>query len=417
MITMGGPRKKGKAGKKRYRDKAAAITLKIHDPQPKGRYNLGFYYEYPGQQFRIHDSAYLKAYHDKFSDALTSEDVWRKTPKSRNSCKCHKIASVYSLTDLAIKITEFTDEKERKKEKGMAKKFGTIFLLAHGSEDGLLLPIADRLAFDQVLRFRDLLTGLRNLSVIHSRAPKGWDQKTWNELRTPFLRLRTELDKLYKRKSWFDSKTLIRLWCCRFGDDGLIGIVPGVKDPLKLFARTLVGPNGHVTVEAPKCPTSGHCPPYPSKDRKGRRTALNWKDFISIYEKEKAGRRYYDRFLRKRRRRKKWHPDVIAEVECGKDGKRLKSKSDLEEAKGSFVQAILQPPPSPTGEKRYKWIPWLTVNWVPGSGIYDMDPSWLHIVYFFEGDDEYITFKYGGTYKGKNGKTYRHSGFWRKVTI
>jgi hypothetical protein len=308
---------------------ARTQKVQFEEPETTERYNLAFYANYQDKRLKEWDKAYLTIFHETFPYALKNNSPWAtKKPQSRVCCKCQLIEEVSSLANFIFKIETFASWGSR--ISGLEEKFGTIFLAAHGNPDGLALPIAD--GSDEIA-FKSLAIGLKNVDSLGRDCPKEWTQQDWKKLRGPFLKLKNQLDRIHKKQSWFDEETTVRLWCCNLGKHS------GGMDTLKFFGETLVGINGHVKVEAPRC-RSVNAPVY----------------FTNIHE---------EHFLieyRKAKRQGWWHPDIVAEVESDKNHVRFK-KDNLKQAKKDFIKLILQ-----SGRRR--WIPFFALEDSAGRLIY-----------------------------------------------
>jgi len=347
------PKKKGKIGKKgklgKCEHQCVPATLAILDPQPPGRYNLAFYFDYVDPFLKSVDESYLTFYHETLPSALKDASaIWRdKVPRSRVCCECDLIESVSTLRDFVLKIRSFASSPPKGKE----NKFGTIFLCAHGTSTHLILPIARARDIQQVFTFEDLAIGLKHIVAEtffreEERKPTEWTEEDWQSLREPLYKLNQELKMLHRYNSWFDEKTVIRFWCCNLGSEPLAGH----PDPVELLGKALVGENGHVTLEAPRCGTCGRYRSY----SKG----IGYNTF------------------QEERKLKLWHPDIVVEVESNKNNVRF-GEDELKRARDTFISKFVRPAPAPDG-RDCQWGPFWGMRPQPAPGTISYPGVYVH---------------------------------------
>lgn len=324
---MANDKKDKKLGRSKIRGRNfnKASIVEIVDPQPPDRYNLAFYAKYgQGEEIlRACDKAYLTFYHETFPDLLNKNDPWNgKTPQSRTVCKCEVIEEVPSISQIVAKLADFVIDKKK-------GKFGTILISAHGSRESIALPLSTgsrRVSMDE------MEVGLDNVDVLGKDKPESWTDARWRELRSGFLSLQHQMQRLQKNQqiaggSWFDKDTLIRFWVCFFGEDPR----PGRTDPMKKFGE-LLAPDEHLMLEGSKVFTVGE---------------------IRTFTGQPPGEYIYKQCVKG-----KWcHPDVIAEIDSEVDKKRLNTQ-DIKTARATFGGQILFSPPTPGQQNcNDQWIP------------------------------------------------------------
>jgi len=332
------PKVKARRGKRRVTTvKPRSQSVTFVDPQPPGRYNLGFHADYPRtdangnvvgrDEYRWQVArAFLSFYHEKFPAMLRTDAPWTgKTPSSRTSCACQVIDEVDSLADLVGKIHHFAAHTMQGKE----GKFGTISLVAHGGPSSVALPIAK--GYPRVT-FEELTRGLEYCEAVWRGKELNWVPADWEQLKDGYGHLKVEFDKLHQNvRHWFDEKTLIRFWACNLGR---------LEKTLRFFGKLLVR-NGHVTLEGPK---------------------------DVMYSASRGDSRFSGKpaHVYNWMKRAKWlHPDIDSEIQSDKSLKRF-GKSDLSDAIDEFGTRIVQPV-DPNVAGRYPWVPALAVK--PGRAL------------------------------------------------
>ena len=353
--------KAGRRGKHRNPAQQRRQAVSFVDPVPPGdRYNLAFHAKYGPREviLREVDKRFFEFYHSNLPGMIQSSTPWAssglvKTPSSRTTCKCEEINEVESICDIVAGLYRFVTDPNRP-----AKKFGTIFISAHGGPQGVALPIArgaPRVSVEELGR------GLRKISSISRQAPTGFTQQRWDQLRGPLLRLETQLSMLGRRiDARFDEHSMIRFWVCYLGQSP----AAGAPDSLQMFGRILV-PSSAMILEAPRVVSTAGAIHYTGSPPG---TAI-WNHL---------------------RRSRYLHPDVVNDVESDVGGHRF-TGSDLNDAHEEFGTRMLTPGQPPGRRVRN------VAGWVPVFG---------------------LSRRQGGrTQNIRQGQWSRYHPLWRRVTL
>ncbi|MFV2090473.1 MAG: hypothetical protein ACC642_07455 [Pseudomonadales bacterium] len=210
------------------------------------------------------------------------------------------------------------------------KKIGTIFISAHGSARTVALPITRRAP---IVSIEELGQGLAVAGNLPDRAPQGFSQARWDQLRGPLHEVANALISLHRQVNdwnWFDEHSMIRFWLCNVGQQP----PAGAPDAMTTFAPTLV-PRDPLIVEGPTVRSIGGYQMFGS----GTPDGAMW------------------RGLRRGRRRADYlHPDMVSEVESDQSGARF-TGDDLRDSHEYFISRFRSSSSIPSVNGSGDWVP------------------------------------------------------------